>query len=394
MKINKNTSKLLSFITILGLIGLLFWQVFVFSGLDNIVKMTNNAFDNSNLNISALFTGNVEIKGQKEGRTNILLFGLNEFDGNGKGTVDSNIILSYFHNQNKVTTISFMRDMLVDNGEKLNAIYPQLEESKTQNKEYQDFFTQLTNIPIHYTVKINMSAMEKLVDKIGGVEVDVQNTFRDVNYPKFNDYSYSFCPDRGYSDEYLCPTPIFKKGKQAMNGEKALIYARSRKGQCFEEKDNSWYDLGCVENGDDARGARQQVIIQSIASKLKSDVDSKKIVLDTKYLSGILEVVGDNLSTSFNISEALSLLIKLKNSINPTEIKKITLSYQTTLYKKDQLLLCSPNNIDIILCDGSVFKKDNVGNYALRLRQIIQEPLNEPLFDYNEKTIQDKNYKR
>jgi anionic cell wall polymer biosynthesis LytR-Cps2A-Psr (LCP) family protein len=370
-------SKVLSLIVIMGLVVLLGWQVFVFSGIENIVNMTNNAFDNSNLNIASLFTGKTEVLGKKEGRTNVLLFGINELDGNGEGTVDSNIILSYYHNINKVSTVSFMRDLIVDDSMKLNAIYPSLGQSKNQNKEYQDYITKLTGLPIHYTVKINMQATTQLIDKIGGVTVDVPNTFRDLNYPKLNDYSIKYCPDRQTRDDYMCPTPQFNKGKVTMDGAQALIFARSRKGQCQNEITKQWNDLGCVENGDDARGKRQQLIIQSIVQKLKDDVQSKRIVLDPKYISGIFDVLGTNVQTSLNVAEAMTLVLLIKDNVNIADMKKITLSYQDTLYKKDSLLLCSSGASDILLCDGTAFTTNNLGNYALRLRQIIQNQLEE-----------------
>jgi polyisoprenyl-teichoic acid--peptidoglycan teichoic acid transferase len=376
MKKNKNFGKIISSIILVSLIGILGWQIFVFSGIDNIIKSTNSAFDNSGLNFGSFFSGKVDLKGQSDGRTNILLFGYNEFDGDGKGTVDSNIIMSYFHNEKKVSTISFMRDLVVDEGVKINSVYPEIGESKTQNKEYQDYMSKLTGIPIHYTFKVNMKAAQELVDKVGGIEVDVPITFRDNEYPKFNDYSTTYCPERQSYDPFMCPAPLFEKGINKLDGDKALIYARSRKGVCLGTG-KVWYDVGCSENGDDARGRRQQQVIQAVAQKLKNDVESKKIVFNPQYIQGLLEVLGNNVQSSMNIAEAVSLLTTIREGVNIAELKKITLSYQTTVYKKDQLLLCTSGVSDVILCDNSVFSVNNKGNYALRLREIFQNPLEE-----------------
>jgi polyisoprenyl-teichoic acid--peptidoglycan teichoic acid transferase len=376
MKKNKNIGKIISSIILVSLIGLLGWQIFIFSGIDNIIKSTNSAFDNSGLNFGSLFTGKVELKGQNEGRTNILLFGYNEFDGDGKGTVDSNIILSYFHDKKKISTISFMRDFVVDEGVKINAIYPGIEESKTQNKEYQDYMSKLTGIPLHYTLKVNMRAALELVDKIGGIEVDVPITFKDNEFPKFNDYSSIYCPERQTYDPYMCPAPLFEKGINKLDGDKSLTYARSRKGVCLGAN-KTWYDVGCSENGDDARGRRQQQVIQGIVQKLKNDVESRKIVFNPQYLQGLLEVLGNNVQTSMNVAEAVSLVTTIRESVDLKELKKITLSYQSTIYKSDSLLLCTSGVSDVILCDNSIFSVNNKGNYALRLREIFQNPLEE-----------------
>jgi anionic cell wall polymer biosynthesis LytR-Cps2A-Psr (LCP) family protein len=375
---NKNKlGKVMSLIVILLLVGLAGWQIFVFSGLDNILKLTNSAFDNSNLDFTSLFGGKVEVKGQREGRTNVLLYGINEFDGNGKGTVDTNIILSYFHEQKKISTVSFMRDMIVDGNEKLNAIYPSLANSANQNKEYLKYMTDLTGMNIHYGVKINMKAAQELVDKIGGIEVNVPTKFKDIEYPKFNDYSVKYCEERNTRDPYMCPSQLFEKGLNTLNGEKALIYARSRKGQCYNEKSQKWFDVDCSENGDDARNVRQQVVIQGIAQKIKSDIESKKIIFDLKYLQSIFEVLGTNIQSSMNIAEAFSLIQVIKSEAKIEDMKKVGINYKTTVYKNQQLLLCTSNSSDITLCDGTAFTIKNTGNYALRLRQIIQNPLEE-----------------
>lgn len=376
MKKNKNTGKIISSLILVTLIGILGWQIFVFSGIDNIIKSTNSAFDNTGLNFGSFLSGKVELKGQGDGRTNILLFGYNEFDGDGQGTVDSNIIMSYFHNEKKISTISFMRDLIVDDGVKLNAIYPGLGQSKNQNREYQDYMSKLTGIPIHYTFKVNMKAAQELVDKVGGIEVEVPITFEDNQYPKFNDYKNTYCPQRQTYDPYMCPAPRFEKGLNKLNGDEALIFARSRKGVCFGPSKIP-YDVGCSENGDDARGRRQQQVIQAVAQKLKKDVDSKKIVFNPQYIQGLLEVLGNNVQSSMNVAEAVSLLSTIKDSGNVQDLKKITLSYNSTVYKKDQLLLCSTGQSDIILCDNSRFSVNNKGNYAMRLREIFQSPLEE-----------------
>jgi anionic cell wall polymer biosynthesis LytR-Cps2A-Psr (LCP) family protein len=377
MKKNKNIGKIISSIILVSLIGLLGWQIFIFSGIDNIIKLTNSAFDNSGLNFGSLFSGKVELKGQNEGRTNILLFGYNEFDGDGKGTVDSNIILSYFHDKKKISTISFMRDLVVEDGVKLNSIYPEIGESKTQNIKYSDFMSKLTGLQIHYSVKVNMRAAQELVDKIGGIEVLSPIKFKDEQYPKLNNYETVFCPSRNSYDDYMCPAPMFEKGINNLDGEKALIYSRSRKGICYFEEQKVWDAVGCSENGDDARGRRQQQVIQGIAQKLKNDVENRKIVFNPQYLQGLLEVLGNNVQTSMNVAEAVSLVTTIRESVDLKELKKITLSYQSTIYKSDSLLLCTSGVSDVILCDNSIFSINNKGNYALRLREIFQNPLEE-----------------
>ena len=82
----------------------------------------------------------------------------------------------------------------------------------------------LLDVPLKYYVEVNMGGLEKLVDGVGGVDVDVPFTF-----------SYG-----GYT---------FKKGKMHLNGKQALAYSRMR------------YD---DPRGDYGRQLRQRQVIMSI----------------------------------------------------------------------------------------------------------------------------------
>lgn len=378
-KVKKNIfGKTISVIIILLLVGVFGWQIFIFSGLSKVIGTTNSIFDNSNLDLFSFVKGSVKLKGEDRGRTNILLFGINEFDGDGLGTVDTNIVLSYFHKEKKLSTISIMRDLRVDGNIKINAAYPSIEPSIEQNTKYQSYLSRLLKIDIDYYTKINMKGAMELIDKVGGIEVDIPNTFRDWQYPKMGDYSFKFCPERGQRDAYMCPAPVFTKGRKKMMGDEALIFARSRKGMCYFENGKFWDANNCIENGDDARGKRQQIVIQALINKIKEDFNSGKVSLNTTYLQGILDVLGENVKTSFNIAEGLSLLYLIKDNVDVKDMKKVTISYQATKYKNDLLLLCSDrSSSDIILCDNTTFSINNLGNYATRLRQIFTNPLSE-----------------
>jgi anionic cell wall polymer biosynthesis LytR-Cps2A-Psr (LCP) family protein len=385
---SKKFRKFLSLLVILVLAGGLLFQLAIGTQIMNIIsniqKSTTGSFDPF-----ALISGQTKLKGQDEGRTNILLYGINEFDGDGKGTVDTNIILSYFHQDKKISTISVMRDINVKQYSKINAVYPALSQTsngseQVQQLAYQEYMSDLTGVTIHYSVRVYMQSVVDLVNKLGGIDIDVRSNFFDEQYPKFNDYSVMYCPDRKRYDDFLCPSPTFIKGNTKMDGATALIYARSRKGQCFDLINGKKTNIvdQCIENGDEARGFRQNIVIQAAATKLKSDVASKKIVFDLNYLSGLTDVMGQNIKTNMSLNELYSLGTIIKDNVDPSKIKKININYKNTLVNKSNpnssLLFKAVGSSDVVFVNSSVVNPDGTDLYNTRFKEIYQKPFEEP----------------
>lgn len=70
-------------------------------------------------------------------------------------------------------------------------------------------------IPIHYYVIIDFAGFQKIVDSLGGVDIDVPNAIRDDEYPTM---------------DYRTMTVEIPAGRIHMNGDLALKYARIRHG--------------------------------------------------------------------------------------------------------------------------------------------------------------------
>lgn len=68
-------------------------------------------------------------------------------------------------------------------------------------------------IPIHYYARVDFQGFERVVDSIGGINVDVQTPLRDDQYPDGN---------------YGTIRIFIPAGLQHMDGQTALIFARSR----------------------------------------------------------------------------------------------------------------------------------------------------------------------
>lgn len=129
-------------------------------------------------------------------------------------------------------------------------------------------------IDINYYVKVNYSTITKLVDAIGGIDID-------------SPYSFT---THGMSEHYT-----FKKGQNHLNGSMALAYSRERQ---------SWPD------GDLRRNENQQIIIEAIIKKASSST-----TILTEY-TDILGSIEKNLSTDMSQKDIKSL-IKMQLSDMP-----------------------------------------------------------------------------
>jgi polyisoprenyl-teichoic acid--peptidoglycan teichoic acid transferase len=386
-KKRKFFSKLFSFLIISTLLIFLLFQVAIGTGWASVFTNATGLFEG--FNPLAFVTGQTKVKGEDEGRTNILLFGINETDGDGKGAVDTNIIISYFYKEKKISTVSIQRDILVNGYGKINNVYKDIQgenQGKSLqyiNEQYQKEMSGLLGIDIHYNVKINMTASKAIVDAIGGITIDVPYTFYDNEYPKFRDYNKVYCPSRNAYDDFMCPAPKFEKGVEQMNGDRALIYARSRHGICITIDKNgkeNRFDVGCVENGDQARGRRQQMVIQALLTKIKSEFATKG--LDVNFINSILQPVAENVKISINANEMISLFKNIKDNVDASKIKKVTISYLDTkltnkIDSSNNLLCTVSDTSDIQFCDGSSVSDSIGSSYNKRFKEIFQKPLEE-----------------
>ena len=118
---------------------------------------------------------------------------------------------------------------------------------------------------IDYYVKINFKGLVKLVDAVGGVEVDV---------PK------ELCTDDSSRWAEVCIEP----GRQVLDGEHALVFARNRKQ---------------LEDGDFGRARHQQEIIMALTNKMKE-------VKDVKTFMTILDTVSNSMDTNLTTKQILS----------------------------------------------------------------------------------------
>jgi polyisoprenyl-teichoic acid--peptidoglycan teichoic acid transferase len=106
-----------------------------------------------------------------------------------------------------------------------------------------------TGTDINHIVVVNFADFKDLINALGGIDVNVPQPIRSNRFD---------CP---YATQTRCSQWHgwrFRKGTQHMNGERALIYSRIRENM-----------LDPAEN-DVTRGARQQLVMDALASKFTS----------------------------------------------------------------------------------------------------------------------------
>ncbi|MEI4832224.1 LCP family protein [Bacillus sp. FJAT-53711] len=128
-----------------------------------------------------------------------------------------------------------------------------------------DTVERFLNVPVDYYVKFNFESFIKIVDSLGGIDIDVPVTFTEQDS---KDQAGAIHLEKGY---------------QHLNGEQALALARTRK-----------------IDSDAMRGQRQQLVIEAIAKKALS-------VKSITKLSSLLDAVDKNLKTNLTFDDMLGI---------------------------------------------------------------------------------------
>jgi polyisoprenyl-teichoic acid--peptidoglycan teichoic acid transferase len=137
---------------------------------------------------------------------------------------------------------------------------------------------QFTGLPIHHVLVLNFDGFKELIDAMGGVEIDV--------------------PKKILSNKFDCPYKAarcaewdgwrFEKGKQTMDGRRALVYSRVRTNQ-LDASDN-----------DVTRGGRQQAVADAVGDEIASFGTFLK-----------LPFIGDSLAAPLTTDMSAGDLVKL-----------------------------------------------------------------------------------
>ena len=274
---------------------------------------------------TAVFKGNPmdilissELKKDENGQTNFLIFGTSEdAKGHGGQELTDSILVASINQENKSAKVfSVPRDLWVnysvpgsepmsctvgDRG-KINATYfCALEEYKnsmnvSNAKDAASLYfakkiSEVTGLSMHYYVAADWSAVKMIVDKIGGIDVDVYADDED-----------------GIHDS--CQNIDLKKGMYYnMNGDLAMKLARARNAACAPG------DYGLSRSNFD-----REINQQRVMNAIKNKVSSIGILMNPGQVMSIIDGLGDNLRTNMVMSEVRTLIdfgTKLEGGIQP-----------------------------------------------------------------------------
>ena len=238
------------------------------------------------------------LKGEGDGRVNILLLGNGGKGHEAPDLTDTIMVASIDPVNSKVALVSIPRDLWIalpgHGSMKLNAAYEtgkydylgKIDSSNANDKAVQAGFAtadqaveQVLGINIHYNALVNFNSFKRAVDTIGGIAVDVPETLTDR----------SMAWENGWN-------PVLaKQGRQIFDGKHALLYVRSRHS-----------------SSDFARSNRQRAVITAIKDK--------SVTLGTLSnpikISQLLSTFGTNVKTDLSVRDAARVYALTKDIAN------------------------------------------------------------------------------
>ncbi len=235
------------------------------------------------------------LKGEGDGRINILVAGMGGANHPGGFLTDSMMVISIDPTNKTMAMLSIPRDLYVPIADhkisaKINEAYSIGEKEKkgTGADLMKKTVGNILDLPIHYYVTVDFQGFEKIIDILGGIDVYVDKAIYDPLYPADDMINYSIFS--------------IKAGQQHLDGKTALKYARSRE-----------------TTSDFDRAARQQKVISAIrakALKLGFLANPKKII-------DVLATISSNVKTDLAPSEIKSLMDIMKDISSDKTISKV-----------------------------------------------------------------------
>ena len=169
-------------------------------------------------------------------------------------------------------------------------------------------------IRIHYYVRVDFNAFVELVDRLGGIDITVEE---DIDDPKY--------PSQDPADPYGYDPLHIEAGEQHFDGETALKYARTR------------HSAG----GDFDRAERQQKVLRAVFDKVKRLDMLPTLLAQAPQMWGMLQ---DSVETDLTLDQIVALA-RLASDVSPDDIEtgvideRYTLFYETDDGKQVLILL-------------------------------------------------------
>jgi len=234
----------------------------------------------------------------------------------------------------RVSMISLPRDIWIyDLRTKLNSIYYWGNQKEPQGGGLalsKSVVEEVVGLPVQHAVVVDFSGFQKIVDVLGGIEVDVQDAFTDKDFPIVGREDDDCEGDPKFRCRY--ETISFEEGLQHMDGETALKFVRSRHAEGDEGTDL-------------ARSARQERVVQAVKNKLLA----KEVYLHPTKIIAFKDAVLDSIETDITPEEAAILarwFVDGHNNINSQVLSDDLLEVPPQTPKYDNLYVFIPKEVD------------------------------------------------
>lgn len=190
------------------------------------------------------------------------------------GNTDTMELITVNPQTKKISLLAIPRDTLVRVETKKGPDYVKINAAYAIGgaKQAQKQVRELLDVPVDYYALVNMGTMKKVVDAVGGVDVD-------------NPFAFTY---EGHH---------FKKGRQHLNGNQALKYSRMR----YDDPDNDY-----------GRQKRGQQVIMSV-------VDTFKHHGSLNAANQIMTAVADGVRTDLPVNKVDALYFKYHAALANTE---------------------------------------------------------------------------
>lgn len=266
----------------------------------------------------------IRLTNQERESFNIALLGIAGAKHDGPDLSDTIIIANVNVKQNKVHMFSIPRDLWVPSAnDKINAIYANAKEKGRGIPAVEEVLERISGQKIDYVLVLDFEGFTKMVDHLGGIDVNVTQPLYDFNYPiegleddscgKSDEEIKAFTATASAEVELWDYFPCrykqlrIEKGLVQMDGQKALEFVRSRHGEG-------------AEGSDFARSRRQQIVISS----LKDKAFSLGVILNPVKLVGIYNILKENIDWNIDM-EQVDDFIKLANKLQDGEVRSYVL---------------------------------------------------------------------
>jgi LCP family protein required for cell wall assembly len=239
------------------------------------------------------------------GRTNIALLGIGGQGHEGGDLTDSILFVSFKLSDGTADMIAIPRDVWIPSMKaKINTAYHYGNERREGGGTdlVKSAISETLGVPIHYAVTLDFQGFIKAIDAVGGVDVEVKNSFDDYKYPIPGKETVEPESDR-YEHVH------FDAGLTHMDGTTALKFARSR----HAEGD---------EGTDFARGSRQQKIILAFRNK----VFSTGTILSSETITKLKDSISSSVDTDISSKEYGSFLKVFLGLGNKENLKSVPLT--------------------------------------------------------------------